>query len=152
MNQTDTQRWRLVWNPACLLIALFVMCDLTMAQDARTVDDSRAAEIDDLEPAASTSARTSTKPSAMVPARPAAAQTGPITDRRRLDTMSIIGNQELPKVLYIVPWKRSELGDLMGRPVNSLLDEVLAPVDRDVFRRYLEYYEELHPDQSRDSE
>jgi hypothetical protein len=50
----------------------------------------------------------------------------------------------LPKVLYIVPWKQSDLGDLVGRPVNTLLDEVLAPVDPDVFERQLSYYETLH--------
>jgi hypothetical protein len=47
-------------------------------------------------------------------------------------------------VLYIVPWKRSDLGDLVGRPVNTLLDEVLAPVDPEVFERHLSYYESLH--------
>jgi hypothetical protein len=50
----------------------------------------------------------------------------------------------LPKVLYIVPWKKSDLGDLVGRPVNTLLDEVLAPVDPAVFERHLSYYESLH--------
>ena len=48
-------------------------------------------------------------------------------------------------MLYVVPWKRSDLGDLTGRPVNSLLDEVLAPVDRDVFRRQNRYYDALQP-------
>jgi hypothetical protein len=67
-------------------------------------------------------------------------------DRLELDTTQITGNRELPKVLYIVPWKRPDLGDLTGRPVNSLLDEVLAPVDRDVFRRQNRYYNALHPD------
>jgi hypothetical protein len=42
-----------------------------------------------------------------------------------------------------VPWRNSELGDLVGRPVNSLLDEVLEPVDRDVFRRQNRYFEAL---------
>jgi hypothetical protein len=51
----------------------------------------------------------------------------------------------LPKVLYIVPWRGAELGDLVGRPVNSLLDEVLEPVDRDVFRRQNRYFEALQP-------
>jgi hypothetical protein len=60
-----------------------------------------------------------------------------------LGTTSITGNQELPKVLYIVPWKRSALGELGGRPVNTLLDEVLAPVDPGVFERHLQYYESL---------
>ena len=49
-------------------------------------------------------------------------------------------------MLYIVPWKRSDLGDLVGRPVNTLLDEVLAPVDPEVFERQLSYYETLHGD------
>jgi hypothetical protein len=53
----------------------------------------------------------------------------------------------LPKVLYIVPWKRSDLGDLVGRPVNSLLDEVLQPLDRDVFQRENRYYDALQPSQ-----
>lgn len=58
------------------------------------------------------------------------------------------GNHELPKVMYIVPWKRSDLGDLVGRPPNSLLDEVLQPLDRDVFKRETRYYEALRPDQA----
>ena len=61
-----------------------------------------------------------------------------------LGTTSITGNQELPKVLYIVPWKKSDLGDLVGRPVNTLLDEVLTPVDPEVFERHLSYYETLY--------
>jgi hypothetical protein len=61
-----------------------------------------------------------------------------------LGTTSITGNQELPKVLYIVPWKKSGLGDVAGRPVNTLLDEVLAPVDPEVFQRHLRYYETLN--------
>jgi hypothetical protein len=41
--------------------------------------------------------------------------------------------------MYVVPWKL-DLGDLVGRPVNSL-DEVLQPVDRDVFKRENRYYD-----------
>jgi len=73
---------------------------------------------------------------------------GKAQDRLELDTTEITGNRELPKVLYIVPWKRSDLGDLVGKPVNSLLDEVLAPVDRDVFKRENRYYDALKPDQT----
>lgn len=61
-------------------------------------------------------------------------------DRIDLDGTTITGNRELPKVLYIVPWKRTLSGALVGKPVQSLLDETLAPVDRDVFRRQVEYY------------
>jgi hypothetical protein len=70
-------------------------------------------------------------------------KSGKAMDRIELDTTQITGNRELPKVLYIVPWKRSELGDLVGKPVNSLLDEVLQPVDRDVFKRENRYYRAL---------
>jgi len=68
-------------------------------------------------------------------------------DRIELDTTDITGNRELPKVLYIVPWKRSDLGDIVGRPVNSLLDEVMQPLDRDVFQRENRYYDGLKPSQ-----
>ena len=74
----------------------------------------------------------------------AAGKKGP--DRLELETTDVTGNSELPKVLYIVPWKRSDLGDMVGRPVNSLLDEVLQPLDRDVFNRQNRYYDALKPE------
>ncbi len=60
-------------------------------------------------------------------------------DRADIDRTQIIGNRELPKVLYIVPWKKPLPGDLSGRPLGSVLDEVMGPVDRDVFRRQVRY-------------
>ena len=60
-------------------------------------------------------------------------------DRADIDRTQIIGNRELPKVLYIVPWKKPVPGDLAARPLASVLDEALAPVDRDVFRRQVKY-------------
>ena len=60
-------------------------------------------------------------------------------DRAEIDPTKIIGNRELPKVLYIVPWKKPIPGDLSGRPPVSVLDEALAPVDREVFRRQVDY-------------
>ena len=80
---------------------------------------------------------------AMVLAMGAMAEEPRQVDRLDLDSSSITGNQELPKVMYIVPWKEADIGDLRGRPANSLLDEVLAPLDRDVFRRQVRYYEQL---------
>jgi hypothetical protein len=79
------------------------------------------------------------------------APAGKAHDSIQLDTTQITGNRELPKVLYIVPWKRSDLGDLVGKPVNSLLDEVLTPVDRDVFKRQNRYYDALKPDDAKDA-
>lgn len=71
----------------------------------------------------------------------AARQTSARNDRLDLDTTTVTGNRELPKVLYIVPWKKSDIGNLPGQPFNTLLDEVLTPVDRDVFRREVTYYQ-----------
>ncbi len=58
-----------------------------------------------------------------------------------LDGMSVFGNRELPKALFIVPWKDPEAGQVPGRPVNSLVDEALQPVDPDVFKRKLDYFD-----------
>lgn len=62
-------------------------------------------------------------------------------DRIELKGTSIIGNKELPKMLYIVPWKNSELPDMNVPPIESLIDEALSPVDRDSFKRKIRYYQ-----------
>ena len=66
------------------------------------------------------------------------------TTALNLDATAIRGNQELPKVMYIVPWKDAAMAELTGRPVNSLVEEVLAPVDREVFRRQTRYFHQLY--------
>jgi hypothetical protein len=53
--------------------------------------------------------------------------------------MSILGNQEAPKALVIVPWKTSELGN--GPSISTLLDDSRLPIDKEVFMRMLSYYE-----------
>ena len=53
--------------------------------------------------------------------------------------MSILGNQEAPTSLVIVPWKTSELGRSPG--IAPLLDDSRGPVDREVFMRALRYYD-----------
>jgi hypothetical protein len=67
-----------------------------------------------------------------------------VLDELDLRRTEITGNQELPKVLYIVPWQKSDPGSLLGRPANTLLDEVLAPLDREEFIRQVVYYDDLH--------
>ncbi|MDP2325314.1 MAG: hypothetical protein Q8N51_14985 [Gammaproteobacteria bacterium] len=74
------------------------------------------------------------------PAPPRLARAGSMT----LDSSAIRGNQELPKVMYIVPWKDPAMAELAGRPVNSLVEEILAPVDREVFRRQTRYFSQLY--------
>lgn len=61
-------------------------------------------------------------------------------DRADLEGTQITGSRELPKVLYIVPWKQPLPTDLVGRPAQSLLDEALSPIDREVFQREVQYH------------
>jgi len=83
-------------------------------------------------------------------AMPALAETPAVADVPRtpeqlqLDAAAIRGNQELPRVLYILPWQEPGMAELAGRPVNSLVEEVLAPVDREVFNRQTRYFDQLN--------
>ena len=99
-------------------------------------------------------ANTSSTPPAR---RPAAAARQPAgtgqknpgaSDKLELGTATVTGDREQPKVMYIVPWKKSDIGDLAGKPMNSLVDEILAPVDRDVFKREVVYYKAVQADTS----
>ena len=67
-------------------------------------------------------------------------------DRLELGTATVTGDREQPKAMYIVPWKRSDIGDLSGKPMNSLLDEALAPIDREEFKRQVMYYQAVRAD------
>jgi len=81
------------------------------------------------------------KPAAEKPAaeQPAAPQAGASpTDPKSMSGMSILGNQDAPKSLVIVPWKSSEIGNGIG--VSRALDTSIRAVDRDVFMRELKYY------------
>ena len=60
------------------------------------------------------------------------------SDAKELSGMSIVGNDEAPKSLYIVPWKSSEIG--VETSLNAMLNEGDMPVDREVFKRQLEFY------------
>ena len=60
-------------------------------------------------------------------------------DHADIDKSQIIGNRELPKVLYIVPWKKPVPGELSSKPMESVFNEALAPLDKDVFKRQLKY-------------
>jgi hypothetical protein len=103
------------------------------------------------EPRANTSAAAGAPAGAPAGAsRPSAAsgqKKGPdATDKLELGTATVTGDREQPKVMYIVPWKKSDIGDLAGKPMNSLVDEILAPVDRDVFKREVLYYKAVQAD------
>ena len=89
-----------------------------------------------------------TAPAAARPPAGSAQKTPGATDKLELGTATVTGDREQPKVLYIVPWKKSDIGDLAGKPMNSLVDEILAPVDRDVFKREVSYYKAVQGDAS----
>jgi hypothetical protein len=61
------------------------------------------------------------------------------SEAKELSGMSIVGNNEAPKSLYIVPWKSSEIG--VETSLDTMLNEGDVPVDRDVFMRQLEFYQ-----------
>ena len=74
-------------------------------------------------------------------ARPAPADRA--IDRLQLDSTAITGNRELPKVMSIVPWKAAEPPAGPDRPMGSLIEELLSPLDRDEFRREITYFSDL---------
>lgn len=76
-----------------------------------------------------------TEPEATADEEKAAEDTGPKT----MSGMSILGNEETPKSLVIVPWKSSEMGDDIG--LSDTLSDRAKPVDKEVFLRELEYFE-----------
>ncbi len=61
-------------------------------------------------------------------------------DKLEMEGISIVGNSELPKSLYIVPWKSPDKRASAGKPVNSLINKILAPVEREAFQRRLKYF------------
>ena len=132
--------------------------DLQPAVDTSSVEDFGPAvdTSSEFEPAVDTSAAVADEREGLEPGVQTAAiapdvtrrQTGSeVMDRLELGRTEITGNQELPKVLYIVPWQKSDPGELMGRPVNTLLDEVLSPLDREEFIRQVDYYGDLYGDE-----
>jgi hypothetical protein len=97
----------------CIVAALFLVCRIATAEDTQPHDSEtpRAAEdrADGIE-------------------RP-----------KTMSGMSILGNEEAPKSLVIIPWKSSELGDEIS--LTDTLEDLARPVDKEVFLRELDYYE-----------
>jgi hypothetical protein len=123
-------------------VAIACLAATAWAQDEAADDAGRAAgeealaEREALEPGVSGEA--------LAAGTPRRVSSSAVLDELDLRRTEITGNQELPKVLYIVPWQKSDPGGLLGRPANTLLDEVLAPLDREEFIRQVVYYDDLH--------
>jgi len=141
-------------NLARSLALLVILSGGAQAQEA--TEGAAAAAVEELEPAVSSETLAemgSTERDEINPAVRSAvlaqdvrrrADGNGVMDEIDLGRSEITGNQELPKVLYIVPWKKSDPGELTGKPVNTLLDEVLAPIDRSEFIRRVDYYDDLY--------
>ena len=134
------------------VIALALSCAQSLQADDAPAGLGTPSAAGAAAPAPGTDASTASSPSdASAGAKPAAASSAGRSDPARgasalqLQTTQITGNRELPKVMVIVPWKSAEPAELAGRPLNSLVEEVLTPIDRGVMRRTLDYYRLLAP-------
>jgi hypothetical protein len=108
---------------------------------------ARAAAADEAEPSVPPATASAPAPAASAPA-PAAGKAAPQAAAKeaappggdvKMSGISILGNEDAPKSLVIVPWKSSQLADMPS--VSRLLDSATQPVDKDVFMRELSYYE-----------
>lgn len=113
----------------------------------RAAKQAASAQAEAGDPRADTSPATDAAPTAASggratdhTARTTSQKAPPAADRLNLGTTTVTGEHEEPKVMYVVPWKKADIGDLSGKPMSSLLDEALAPIDRDEFKREVVYY------------
>ena len=72
-------------------------------------------------------------------------------ERIEMQGTAIIGNKELPKVLYIVPWKSAERINIEQPAFSSILDRSMRPIERSTFQRQVRYYQELYPQTDNES-
>ncbi len=144
---------------ARFMLAMLLAAFATFASAQEADDLEPAVDTSAIEPAVATSSAAGEPAEEIEPAVTTAALAADVTrdesgyqvmDRLELGRTEITGNQELPKVLYIVPWQKSNPGELMGKPVNTLLDDVLAPLDREEFIRQVEYYNDLYVEEQAD--
>lgn len=108
-------------------VSIFLAYGAAIGQEDEPQDDSESATL----------AEQTTKE-----AQPASAAEAPAEGPGQVKTLSgisILGNEEAPKALVIVPWKSSEIGD--GLSVNDVIDDRARPVDKDVFLREVHYYQ-----------
>lgn len=163
-GMTDMKpRHKTVFGPRFMLAMLLLAAFATFAQESADVDALEpavdtselgpAVDTSVVEPAVDTSASANAEDSDAEPSGEAAALANDVTrrqsggqvmDRLDLGTTEVTGNSELPTVLYIVPWQKSDPGNLTGKPVNTLLQEVLEPLDREEFLRRVDYHGELN--------
>jgi hypothetical protein len=127
-----------MYRALAFCLPLLLVCGAAAAADPPSADKAPpAAASGKATPAKSDSAvKTDSSAKTDIPPKPDPAK--PAGDVK-MSGMSILGNEDSPKSLVIVPWKSSQMGDMPG--VSRLLDPATQPVDKDVFMRELAYYE-----------
>ena len=73
-------------------------------------------------------------------------------ERKELEGLSIIGNRELPNILYIVPWKSPGMPDMIDIPLTTLINQSLVPIDRLTVIREEQYYNALKSNETAQQE
>ena len=63
--------------------------------------------------------------------------------RLDLDATSIIGNRELPRIVYLIAWRDAPEGDILEQSLDINHDNQMVPLDRDVFQRQISYHDLL---------
>lgn len=134
-----------------LIVTTWVAAPIALAQTA--VTQPAAAQPAAAQPVVAQPTADAARPSQRTPSHHPHSRPTPGTAHRSvaasaaagvtLGATDITGNKELPKVMVIVPWKDSLGASGVVKPTDSLLDEVLQPVDRSVFQRQIHYYGQL---------
>ena len=57
-----------------------------------------------------------------------------------IEPATIRGNQELPTVLYLVPWQAPKINSLNATQTTDLTKNTIELIDRSSFKRLIEYY------------
>lgn len=114
----------------CIIISLLMFSAYSLAEDAAKTTEKQAEK--KVTKKSSSKKSSSKKSSKKVDSKV-----------KELSGISIIGNKEAPKALYIVPWKNSEVG-VRSSLTSGLLDDSMRPIDKDVFMRELEFYDLSH--------
>jgi hypothetical protein len=114
--------------------ALIISVSLLLVSGSAVADD--AAPADNSAPATAVAdAKKPVRTAAAAAAQPPAKPQGDV----QMSGMSVLGNDDSPTSLALVPWKASQLGDAPS--ISKLLDDSTQPVDKEVFMRELAYYQ-----------
>lgn len=125
-SSAGSRTWSAAWSSLAALVAVAGLSASAMAADPGTGEQSSSAP--EQQAANETNAGNDAAPQ------------GGEGEVRAMGGTSVIGNREVPKSLYIVPWKNSEVG-VRTDVSRDLLDEGLAPVDPQEFERQVDYYQ-----------